>query len=70
MENYFILIELRDNLAVLQSEQGGPEICFLPQNLPAGVKEGDRLLFLISQDDVESVKRKQIAKDVLNEILT
>ncbi len=70
MERIFVLIEWRSDMAVLKDDGLGREILWPKENLPSSVKIGDKINFLISLNDLEIIRRKQFAKDILNEILT
>lgn len=64
-----MFVGLRGNDAVLKINDNGKEVLWPKSNLPVGINEGDYLNFLISESDSDSSKRKQLAKDILNEIL-
>ncbi len=54
--------------AVLKTEEN-ETIVWLKNKLPQGSREGAKLLFLITDDKEEEKFGKQLAKDILNEIL-
>ncbi len=69
MEKRFVLKEFKDQEALLIDEEG-KEILWPKNSLPKNLKEGDKLSFLISEQNSDQAKREQTAKDVLNEILS
>lgn len=70
MDKVFILINFKDELAILREEKGPFEIFWPKTYLPENSKIGDKINFSISLNDLELKKRKQLAQDVLNEILS
>ncbi|MFA5644119.1 MAG: hypothetical protein WC928_01160 [Patescibacteria group bacterium] len=68
MEISLSLVEFKNDQAVLRSEQGF-DVVWPQKNLPKDVKIGDKLNFLISLNSIDLEKRKQSAKDILNELL-
>ncbi len=70
MEKVFVIIKFSEENVVLYNDELNREFLWLREFLPPDSKVGDKINFLISLDDIETAKRKQQARDVLNEILT
>ncbi|HNV12334.1 MAG TPA: hypothetical protein PK686_02980 [bacterium] len=69
MEIKLKFIGFKNDYAVLKNDENNQEILW-PQNyLPTGINEGSYLNFLVSESSQDDLKRKQLAKDILNEIL-
>jgi hypothetical protein len=64
----FIIDRFENDDAVLITEDGF-KISWPKNRLPAEVAEGHVLEFLIGRDLKEEAGRRQLAKDILNEIL-
>lgn len=69
MKKIFILQKIKSDLAFLKSEKDDLEVYWPVSLLPKGFNIGDKLNFLISLDNSEDNEKKQLAKDILNEIL-
>jgi hypothetical protein len=64
----FIIDRFEGDKAVLKTEDN--DTIIWPQNkLPNNLNEGSALLFVITSDKDEEKSSKQLAKDILNEIL-
>jgi ABC-type taurine transport system ATPase subunit len=70
MEKIFVLIEWREGEAVLQELLSERQVLWSKEDLPADIKIGDKISFSVSLAGSEVEKRKQFAKDILNEILS
>ena len=70
MEKIFVLIEWQENQAVLQELLSERKILWSKEDLPTGIKIGDKINFSVSLAGSDIEKRKQFAKDILNEILS
>ncbi|MDD3711143.1 MAG: hypothetical protein PHP37_00870 [Patescibacteria group bacterium] len=70
MEKIFILIEWQEDKAVLQEILSERKVLWSKEDLPTDIKIGDKISFLISLAGSDTEKRKQFAKDILNEILS
>lgn len=69
MEKTFLLSKINEDLAELLDEESKKKFLWPQSALPSGSKVGDKINFLISLDSVEVAKKKQFAKDILNEVL-
>jgi hypothetical protein len=68
MEHSLTIDRLENEKAVLKTETG--ETIIWPKNmLPTGAKEGTILVFAIIGDKEEEKRKKELAKDILNELL-
>jgi len=67
MKNKLVIDRIEGNMAVLKN---GEKSINLPLDyLPVNSKEGEILNVSIDKNDVETEDKKQLAKDMLNEIL-
>jgi hypothetical protein len=69
MERKLVLKEFKGQEALLIDKEG-KEVLWPKDSLPKNLKEGDKLSFLISEQNSDQAKREQSAKDLLNEILS
>ncbi|MDD5032330.1 MAG: DUF3006 domain-containing protein [Patescibacteria group bacterium] len=68
MEHSLTIDRFEDEKAVLKTEKG--ETITWPKNmLPAEAKEGEILAFSIRGDKEKEKDKKELAKDILNELL-
>ncbi len=50
-------------------DSSGRDILWPQDSFPEGIKVGDRVNFLLSAASLDEEKRRQAAKDVLNELI-
>lgn len=59
---------LEGSIAVLKTDKG-EEVLWPQKNLPENIHEGSVVKFHITGDDEEEKEKKELAKEILNEIL-
>lgn len=70
MEKSFVIIKFSEENVVLYNEEGNKELLWPISFLPQDLKIGEKINFIISLDDLETINKRKQSIDILNEILT
>ncbi|MBU4216438.1 DUF3006 domain-containing protein [Candidatus Parcubacteria bacterium] len=68
MEEKITIDRFEDDKAVLKTSDN-KTIIWPTKKLPENIKEGDVLLFTIQTENEKTIRNKELAKTILNEIL-
>jgi hypothetical protein len=70
MEKSFVIIKFSEENVVLYNEEANKELLWPISFLPQDLKIGEKINFIISLDNLETVTKRKQSIDILNEILT
>lgn len=70
MEKSFVIIKFSEENVVLYNEESNKELLWPISFLPQDLKIGEKINFIISLDDLETINKRKQSIDILNEIIT